>query len=330
MEDISNAIARNAALHPDAVALFFEDAGNRVALSSPNSLDLAFAIFGSIRAGKVMQVLDPAWPAPLMRNVLERLRSDFVLNSTHVGAFNRHLSSGGQTAIATVRQADPFAPFYTGFTSGSTGIPKGFRRDQNSWLESFRGDRELFSLSADDVFVALGSLTHSLFMYALARGVHAGGTTLFFAQFRPDRILRRIEETGGSVVYGVPTQYDALSTAAAGGGKTLSNVRLVLSSGAKLPDGLKKRLRRVFPNAEICEFYGTSEQSYVSVARDGKTPPGSVGQPFPGVRVTSSCSKVMSWRKARHWNASGRRCSWGIWDISTRTVFYTSRAGPTG
>lgn len=309
MEDISNAIARNAALHPDAVALFFEDEsvtwdrfaqlvdracnylalhapGNRVALSSPNSLDLAFAIFGSIRAGKVMQVLDPAWPAPLMRNVLERLRSDFVLNSTHVGAFNRHLSSGGQTAIATVRQADPFAPFYTGFTSGSTGIPKGFRRDQNSWLESFRGDRELFSLSADDVFVALGSLTHSLFMYALARGVHAGGTTLFFAQFRPDRILRRIEETGGSVVYGVPTQYDALSTAAAGGGKTLSNVRLVLSSGAKLPDGLKKRLRRVFPNAEICEFYGTSEQSYVSVARDGKTPPGSVGQPFPGVRVT--------------------------------------------
>ena len=309
MEDVSNAIARNAALHPEATALIVEDEtvtwahfeqlvdrasnylalhtpGDRLALSLPNSIDLAFAIFGSIRAGKAMQILDPAWPAPLMRKVLDRLHSDFLLNPSNVSAFNRHVSSEDQSGMGINRQADPSTPFYTGFTSGSTGIPKGFRRDQNSWLESFRGDRDLFSLSATDVFVALGSLTHSLFMYALVRGVHAGGTTVLFAQFRPDRIVRRIDETRGSVVYGVPTQYDALSTVAERSGKTLSNVRLVLSSGAKLPDDLKERLRCVFPKAEICEFYGTSEQSYVSVARDGQTPAGSVGLPFPDVWVT--------------------------------------------
>jgi len=309
MEDISNAIGRNAALLPETTALIFEDEivtwarfeqlvdrasnylalhapGDRVALSLPNSLDLVSAIFGSIRAGKAVQVLDPAWPAPLTQKVLERLRSDFMLNSTDVGNFNHQLSLEDQSVTGIVRHADPFATFYTGFTSGSTGIPKGFRRNQNSWLESFRGDRELFSLSAGDVFVALGSFSHSLFMYAMVRGVYAGGTTLFFAQFRPDRILRCIEETRGSVVYGVPTQYDALSMAAEGSGMTFSHVRLVLSSGAKLPDDLKERLRCIFPKAEICEFYGTSEQSYVSVARDRRTPAGSVGYPFPGVRVT--------------------------------------------
>jgi long-chain acyl-CoA synthetase len=260
--------------------------GDRIALSLPNSLDLAFAIFGSIRAEKAVQVLDTSWPDALMRSVLERLCSDFALTSSNVDAFSRHLSSGDRLAVRAIRQADSFAPFYTGFTSGSTGIPKGFRRDQNSWLESFRSDQKLFSLSAEDVFVALGSLAHSLFMYALMRGVYAGGTTLFFARFRPDRILRRIEETRGSVIYGVPTQYDALLSAAERNGKTLSHVRLVLSSGAKLPDNLKERLRHVFPTAEICEFYGTSEQSYVSVARDAQTPAGSVGHPFPDVRVT--------------------------------------------
>jgi long-chain acyl-CoA synthetase len=260
--------------------------GDRIALSLPNSLDLAFAIFGSIRAGKAVQVLDTSWPDALMRSVLERLCSDFALTSSNVDAFSRHLSSGDRLAVRAIRQADPFAPFYTGFTSGSTGTPKGFRRDQNSWLESFRSEQKLFSLSAEDVFVALGSLAHSLFMYALMRGVYAGSTTLFFAQFRPDRILRRIEEIGGSVVYGVPTQYDALLSVAEGIGKTLSHVRLVLSSGAKLPDDLKERLHHVFPMAEVCEFYGTSEQSYVSVARDAQTPAGSVGHPFPDVRVT--------------------------------------------
>ena len=160
MEDVSNAIARNAALHPEATALIVEDEivtwahfeqlvdrasnylalhtpGDRLALSLPNSIDLAFAIFGSIRAGKAVQILDPAWPAPLMRKVLDRLHSDFVLNLSNVSAFNRHVSSEDQPGMGIDRQADPSTPFYTGFTSGSTGIPKGFRRDQNSWLESF-------------------------------------------------------------------------------------------------------------------------------------------------------------------------------------------------
>ena len=56
----------------------------------------------------------------------------------------------------------------------------------------------------------------------------------------------------------------------------MAGVRLVLSSGLKLSVPLRARLRRVFPNAEICEFFGTSEQSYVTVARDGLQE-GSVG-----------------------------------------------------
>ena len=68
-------------------------------------------------------------------------------------------------------------------------------------------------------------------------------------------------------------------------GKELPSVRIVLSSGTKLPANLKQKLQAFFPNAELCEFYGTSEQSFITMARDNQTPTGSVGRPFPGVHL---------------------------------------------
>lgn len=309
MDDIATVIGRNAALTPKKASVVFEDtahdwrrfdtavsgaaaylaeraAGDRIALTLPNSMALALGVFGSIRGGKAVQILDPAWPETVTRSVLEALQPSYILDKRNIDEFESALGVDAVFAHSAFPEADKFSTFYTGFTSGSTGLPKGFRRDQNSWLESFRGDRQLFRFSDKDVFVALGSMVHSLFMYALIRGVYAGGTTIFFRQFRPNRILRRLHESKASVIYGVPTQLDALAAASRPSGLMLSDVRLVLSSGAKLPIELAKRLRKLFPNAEICEFYGTSEHSYITVAREGKTPLGSVGQAFPGVRIT--------------------------------------------
>ena len=66
-----------------------------------------------------------------------------------------------------------------------------------------------------------------------------------------------------------------------------SRLRLVYSSGAKLPAQERGRLARHFPGVEFCEYYGASETSFVTITRPGEaTPPGSVGKPFPSVRVS--------------------------------------------
>jgi len=297
MADIATAIASNAAARPGATALNFDgcrmswsafldevDAsagdfmarseGDNIALSLANSPDLVIAVCAAVRAGKCAQVLDPAWPQATTDKVLAALRPGLFLDAR---------PARPARVVPHKIRPDIHRPFYTGFTSGSTGMPKGFRRHQHSWLESFRGDDTAFKFSTQDVFVALGSLAHSLFLYAVIRGLYAGCETVFFPQFRPDRALDRIEESKGTVVYGVPTQYDAIAAEAARKRRRLENVRLVLSSGAKLPVSLKSRMRHVFPNAEICEFFGTSEQSYISLARDGMAPAESVGTAFPGV-----------------------------------------------
>lgn len=270
-------------------------AGGRLAVRLENSAALVTWFFAGVLQRLNVQVLDPEWPADTVRNVLRVLKPDVLVANDRAIARSADIPVFGPDQM--VDETSPELPddvpaqdrlgdlFYTGFTSGSTGFPRGFERDQASWVASFESDRRAFALSGDDVFIALGNLAHSLFLYAVIRGLYAGARTLMFPQFRPNRLLDSIDKNRGTVVYGTPTQFDALALAAEQGGVSLPSVRLVLSSGAKMPAALKHRLRAICPGAEICEFYGSSELSYISYARDGAAPDLSVGRPFPEVTV---------------------------------------------
>jgi long-chain acyl-CoA synthetase len=284
-----------------------EDRG--IALALPNCPALAVLFLAAARAGREAQVLDPAWPAEMTRTVLDAL-APALLASAAPAAGHAHLpvdpgapfreavadaadalgAPGGQ---GRVPEPEPSLPFYVGFTSGSTGVPKGYRRSHLSWIDSFRGDGIEFGIGPEDTILAPGTLTHSLFLYALLRGLHAGAAVVLCRGFRPGSLARLIRAEGVTVVYAVPTQLSMLMDAAeaarapASGEAPLGGVRLVLSSGAKWQEHEGPRLRRLFPRAAFAEFYGCSELSYVAVAKDSEAPPpGSVGRAFPGVEIT--------------------------------------------
>ena len=65
----------------------------------------------------------------------------------------------------TIAEPDPLTPFYVGFTSGSTGAPKGYPRHYQSWIESFRAGDRGFDIGTDDVVLAPVALMQSLFLY---------------------------------------------------------------------------------------------------------------------------------------------------------------------
>ncbi len=319
-------LAAHAGRRPDAVALSFETDritwaeldqavgrlaahlaavvpdGGGVALDLPNCPALALLFLAAVHAGREVQVLDPAWPAPTTRAVLDRLAPALVATADPSRAADRPaLAVDPGAAFATVAdlagapagRAAPAAlgasrPFYVGFTSGSTGLPKGIRRSQQSWLDSFAGDAREFGIGPDDVLLAPGTLAHSLFLYAMARGVHGGARVALSRRFNPSALVRRIAAEGVTVIYGVPTQLGVLIGAAlAAPSPRLDRVRMVLSSGAKWSAAERPRLRQAFPNAAFHEFYGSSELSFVTVAKEDEAPPpGSVGRAFPGVSIT--------------------------------------------
>jgi len=104
-------------------------------------------------------------------------------------------------------------------------------------------------------------------------------------RFNPTALTRLIPDRAVTTVYAVPSQILLLAEAAAHAPGCFSGVRTVLSSGAKWPEAERPRFHAAFAAAELREFYGCSELSFVAMAREGETPPGSVGRAFPGVRI---------------------------------------------
>jgi long-chain acyl-CoA synthetase len=279
-------------------------AGRGVALHLSNGPALVLLFLAACRAGREAQILDPSWPPDMIRLTIAALSPGIVVSGDPAAVAGIAAASmivdphgpfdvvadalGASRSYAAVAEPDPLTPFYVGFTSGSTGTPKGYRRHHRSWIESFRaGDRE-FDIGAGDVVLSPGGLTHSLFLYGLAHGLHVGATVVLCRQFRPDLVNRLIARQRASVVYGVPTQLEMMIEAAIHeGAPPFAGVRWILSSGAKWQGRAIGELRRRFPAARFAEFYGASELSFVTVARDDEdVPPESVGRPFIGVDLT--------------------------------------------
>ena len=122
-----------------------------------------------LTAGRCAAVGDPAWPAPIAQSV--------------------------QAAIAALPPLVPppapgQEPFYIGFTSGSSGMPKGFRRHHQSWVESFRVSQHDFGEAMAGRIVAPGSLTASLFLFGALLGLWTGAGSVVQEHFSAERTLR--------------------------------------------------------------------------------------------------------------------------------------------
>ncbi len=317
---VGAALAAHAAARPEAVALAVdgeavtwqalhaavEARAREIAALPPGGLALrlgnsvAFLVLflAAARAGRETQVLDPAWPRATTARVRAALAPALLVSEIAEDAGEGALIVPPRLGFADLPRLappvpgplaspDPESAFYVGFTSGSTGFPKGYRRSHRSWVRSFAAERVEFAIGPEDVVCAPAAFTHSLFLYAAIGGLEAGARVVALARFRPDLAARLIAEAGATVVYGVPTHYSLLIDHAAPRGETFPTLRLVQSSGAKWPPRQTAALRALAPRALFAEFYGASELSFVALARsDEPVPEGAVGRPFEGVRIT--------------------------------------------
>jgi long-chain acyl-CoA synthetase len=166
-------------------------------------------------------------------------------------------------------------------TGGGTGAPKVIRRSHSSWIRSFEVNRDLFGLVPGTSVALLGDLSHSLAAYGLLEGLHLGLTVHLLEGLPPSDQLSRLADTGTGVIYATPTQLRLLRRS----GVPCPAVRLILVGGGTLDAATKATVQKVFPGADIRVFYGAAETSFITLA-DADTPAGSVGRPYPGVRLS--------------------------------------------
>ena len=282
-----------------------------VALSLPNCAAVPILVLAIARSGRVAQVFDPAWPPDMTGRTIAAAGTALMITSGEAGyglpetlllddgaSLNSLQNIAANFEETYQPDVDDAQPFYTGFTSGSTGVPKGYRRSHVSWTESFTIEAREFGQSHDDIILAPGSLSHSLFLYAAIHALHIGATIILQRNFRPAKILEEIKNYRATLLYAVPSQLLLLTKVEHHRSDEHNlSLRFIISSGSKWNERDREILRAIFSHAYFAEFYGASELSFVSIARDDEAvPDGSVGRAFGNVdiRITGNHGEILA------------------------------------
>ncbi len=191
--------------------------------------------------------------------------------------------AGCLCAAPTVAPA-PHDPAMIGYTSGTTGRPKGAVLTHANLLASVRALSTAWRWTADDVLILTLPLFH---MHGLGVGLHGtltlGAKAALLDGFSPARVLRAIAAHDATMFFGVPTMYQRLVDEP--GVEAMGELRLCVSGSAPLAAQLHRRFTEATGQAPL-ERYGMTETAMlVSNPYDGERRAGTVGFPLPGVEL---------------------------------------------
>lgn len=263
----------------------------KVAFLLPNDHEFMIVFLAICDLGAVAIPLDPKWSDKDLAHIIADCCPDLIITNQH-----RFLPSHKTMTLTALYQEEnsmiPFPPvsknriFYIGYTSGTTGKPKGYLRTHHSWLQSFQSIDQVFQISMMDQVLSPGPLVHSHFLIAALHTLYTGATLYIMKKFEPKSLLQLIKEQHISVMYLVPTMFAAIYEQDHSNKRT--SLTKIISAGAKWHPILREHATTLFPHAEVFEYYGASELSFVTVLdqQGYQVNPLSVGKPFPHVSVS--------------------------------------------
>jgi len=175
--------------------------------------------------------------------------------------------------------------FLGALSSGSTGTPKLIWRDHQSWTSAFPVQSKVFNISGFDTLYLVNSLVYTANLNACLHILWEGGTVVIASSTLPRTWLKEIVLHHISAIFMVPAHYGILLNAMKG---PLSQIKSIVTAGAKMNVSTAQSLMKFFPQAAIHEYYGASELGHVSysTAKDLVLHPKSIGKAFPGVTLS--------------------------------------------
>jgi malonyl-CoA/methylmalonyl-CoA synthetase len=270
-------------------------AGDRVLFSAQASANLVVAHVACLRLGVVVVPANTAYrpgeiehlvadARPRAAVVDEALRGDWIRSadeSVKVLSPDLPLDDGPAPALDG---APPEAAALIGYTSGTTGRPKGAVLSHRNLLASVEALRLAWRWVPNDRLVLALPLFH---MHGLGVGLHgtlhSGASALILPRFEPDAVFDAIAAHEATLFFGVPTLYHRLADHPRVA--ELGRLRLCVSGSAPLPADLHSRFEEL-TGQRIIERYGMTETVMLaSNPLAGERRPGSVGLPLPGVEI---------------------------------------------
>ncbi len=276
--------------------------GTHVALACTNRVEFAVALLGAMRAGLVVTPLKTSWTPHEMAHVTGDAGSSVVITDVDAG---RRVADDGGAALVDLdddhagwlagQSPQPLPSGLTGwrmsYTSGTTGKPKGVRREsdatvgfEDAW-RSWAAGAEGLGLPREGTHLVASQLFHGAPL-AFGLGALARGATLrIMDRWDADRGLELLAEANASVM--VPTMFRQLLARPAERRAAFDPGHLVavLHGGETCPVELKHQMIGWW-GPVLTEYYGFTEGGMTSAtSAEWLSRPGTVGRPIGAQQV---------------------------------------------
>jgi 2-aminobenzoate-CoA ligase len=293
---IGNVLTRDLGLVP----------GHRVLLRGPNSAMMVAAYLAVIKAGGVVVATMPLLRAkeisyPLAKAKISLALCDHRLADEMEKAraaspdLTRVVYWGGGTADSLEAMMakggyERFAACDTasddvcliGFTSGTTGEPKGtmhFHRDMLATCDSY--GRHVLQAGASDRFIGSPPLAFTFGLGGLVLfPLRVGAATILPDKTAPDDLLVAIGTFRATIVFTAPTAYRAMLAKLSG--HDISSLRKCVSAGEALPKATFDAWQTA-TGIKILDGIGATEMLHIFIGSpEHELRPGATGKPVPG------------------------------------------------
>jgi malonyl-CoA/methylmalonyl-CoA synthetase len=268
-------------------------AGDRVLVSAATSVDLVVAHVAALRAGLVVVPMNGAYREREVAHIVTDARPSLaVVDDADRARWIADAAPGTVVVGPAVELADGDPPSLDasapddvallGYTSGTTGAPKGAMLSHGNLLASVEALRIAWRWTADDRLVLALPLFHA---HGLCVGLHGtllcGASAVLLPRFDVASVLDAARAEHATLFFGVPTMYARLATSPRV--SELAPLRLCVSGSAPLPADLHRGLTEA-AGVRVLERYGLTETLMnVSNPYEGERRPGAVGFPLPMV-----------------------------------------------
>ena len=268
--------------------------GDRVLLAAGASIGFVRCYLGALRAGAVVVLANPGYTAAELGHLVADSGAVLAFADREPARRLAGLGSGLETADvgelpADVRPVDAVAArpdqvALLAYTSGTTGRPKGVPLTHRQVTVSIRTVMAAWRWQPDDVLVHALPLYHQHGLGGVHAALIAGGTVHIRSKFSAESLVQAAAGTRASVLFAVPTIYQALADSPAARAGGLRGLRLAVCGSAPLSPSLAARLPAILGRRPVIR-YGTTE-SGLDVSNPVADPRGdTLGVPLPGVDV---------------------------------------------
>jgi amino acid adenylation domain-containing protein len=255
------------------------------------SEELLVALLATMKTGAAYVPIDPGFPPARQELMLTDARVRVLLSEEGLLS---SLPVSGATVLCIDRDGDEVALessappahgageeglAYVIYTSGSTGKPKGVEIEHRALVNLLCSMRERPGLSADDVLVAVTTLSFDIAGLELYLPLIAGAQLVIASAQTaadPRALARLLESSGASVMQATPTTWRMLIDSGWTGRAGLK----ALCGGEALPPALADELVACVP--ELWNMYGPTETTIWSTCAHVRSPgePPSIGRPI--------------------------------------------------